>query len=256
MYIKWPKDSHEQVDELGGNNEYMLGYVWPSGKAAFPDFFKNQTKLWWKSEIKKHYQNVPFDGLWIDMNEPANFDTNEPKPWNWPSNRPDWNLICPTNNTLDNPPYLPLIARLHGPNKKISDKTLCMIGKQGETDQYNHYDVHNLYGWSQSEPTLQAARETLNKRSIVISRSTYPSSGHYAGHWLGDNQSKWTHLKLNIIGLLEFNLFGVPYIGADICGFFDNATAEMCTRWMQIGAFQTFYRNHNGFDGIVSRQKK
>ncbi len=190
--------------------------------------------------------------LWIDMNEPANFDTNKEKPWNWPVGKPAWNLVCPSNNSLDNPPYLPLVATMYGPETKISDKTLCMIGRQGETDQYNHYDVHNLYGWSQTEPTLQAARETLKKRSIVISRSTYPSSGHYAGHWLGDNQSQWKHLKLNIIGLLEFNLFGIPYIGADICGFFNDATPEMCTRWMQIGAFQTFYRNHNGFDGIVS----
>lgn len=93
-------------------------------------------------------------------------------------------------------------------------------------------------------------RETLNKRSIVISRSTYPSSGAYAGHWLGDNTSIWPHLKQNIIGLLEFNLFGIPYIGADICGFFKDSDPEMCTRWMQIGAFQTFFRNHNGFDGI------
>ena len=22
------------------------------------------------------------------MNEPANFDTNKPKPWNWPPNKP------------------------------------------------------------------------------------------------------------------------------------------------------------------------
>jgi len=107
-----------------------------------------------------------------------------------------------------------------------------------------------LYGWSQTEPTLNALRETLQKRSIVISRSTYPSSGAYSGHWLGDNTSIWPHLKQNIIGLLEFNLFGIPYIGADICGFFADSTAEMCTRWMQIGAFQTFFRNHNGYDGI------
>ena len=31
------------------------------------------------------------------MNEPANFDTNKNKPWNWPDNRPEWNLKCPNN---------------------------------------------------------------------------------------------------------------------------------------------------------------
>ena len=99
----------------------------------------------------------------------------------------------------------------------MSDKTLCMIARQGENDEYKHYDVHNLFGWSQTEPTLRSLREVLNKRSIVITRSTFVSSGAYAGHWLGDNISKWTHLKYNIIGMLESNLFGIPYVS---CGSF------------------------------------
>jgi hypothetical protein len=51
-----------------------------------------------------------------------------------------------------------------------------------------------------------------NKRSIVITRSTYVSSGKNSGHWLGDNRSEWPHLKYNLIGILEFNLFGIPYV--------------------------------------------
>ena len=40
------------------------------------------------------------------MNEPANFDTNGEKPWNWPPWRPEepWTLKCP-NSALDDPPY-------------------------------------------------------------------------------------------------------------------------------------------------------
>ena len=39
------------------------------------------------------------------MNEPANFGTNEEKPFNWPEkDRPYWSLKCPYN-TLDDPPY-------------------------------------------------------------------------------------------------------------------------------------------------------
>ena len=42
------------------------------------------------------------------MNEPASFDTNKNKPWNWDAQRPGepaWNLKCDMNNTFENPPY-------------------------------------------------------------------------------------------------------------------------------------------------------
>lgn len=59
----------------------------------------------------------------------------------------------------------------------------------------------------------------------------------HAVHSLGDNESKWSHLKQSIIGMMEFSLFGFSYTGADICGFMGEAEYEMCERWTQLGAF-------------------
>lgn len=40
----------------------------------------------------------------------------------------------------------------------LSDKTLCMNAVQGERGEFRHYDVHSLYGWSQTAPTLECVR--------------------------------------------------------------------------------------------------
>ena len=38
------------------------------------------------------------------MNEPANFGTDTPRPWNYPPESPDWSLKCPYTK-LDSPPF-------------------------------------------------------------------------------------------------------------------------------------------------------
>ncbi|NXW52162.1 SUIS protein, partial [Nyctiprogne leucopyga] len=141
-------------------------------------------------------------------------------------------------NDLNYPPFTPNIVE-----NLMFSKTLCMdaVQKWGK-----HYDVHSLYGYSMAISTRKVIEALFpGKRSFLISRSTFVGSGKYTGHWLGDNAATWDHLKWAIPGMLDFNLFGIPYIGADICGFFDNTTEELCRRWMQVGAFYPFSRNHN-----------
>ena len=45
---------------------------------------------------------------------------------------------------------------------------------------------------------LQSVRP--NKRSMVLTRSTFPGSGVYGGHWLGDNNAEWDDLVYSIPG--------------------------------------------------------
>ncbi|GIY54980.1 sucrase-isomaltase, intestinal [Caerostris extrusa] len=175
-----------------------FGRVWPASYVAFPNFFDDNAKQWWTDSIVEHHKLLPFEGLWIDMNEPASFGTNEDRPFYCPATGDCWSLKCP-DSPYEDPPYNPL--KTSG-SERLSKMTLCMesVHTDGKTN-YRHYDVHSLYGWS------QAAEKAVGARSLVISRSTYPSSGRHAGHWLGDNRSTWNDLKYSIIGMLEFNMF-------------------------------------------------
>ncbi|VDN45365.1 unnamed protein product [Gongylonema pulchrum] len=104
------------------------------------------------------------------------------------------------------------------------------------------YDTKNLYGLNEAIHTQKAVYKATGKRGFILTRSTFPSSGHYAGHWLGDNYADFASLRASIIGIQEFNMFGIPYVGADICGFNENTTEELCLRWQQLGAFYPFMR--------------
>lgn len=52
--------------------EDLTGRVWMMD-AVFPDWFNNDTTTWWSYWLSEFYDKVPFDGLWLDMNEASNF---------------------------------------------------------------------------------------------------------------------------------------------------------------------------------------
>ena len=51
-------------------------------------------------------------------------------------------------------------------------------------------------------------------------------------------------------GVLNFNMFGIPLVGADVCGYHGEPSEEMCVRWHQLGALLPFFRNFNANDKV------
>ncbi|XP_076914891.1 alpha-xylosidase 1-like [Bidens hawaiensis] len=226
-----------------------LAQVWP-GAVNFPDFLNPATVAWWGDEVQRFHELVPVDGLWIDMNEASNFCSGLctlPEGRICPNGTgPGWIccLDCKniTSSKWDDPPYKINASGTHVP---IGYKTIATSAVH-----YNgvlEYDAHSIYGFSHAIATHKALQALQGKRPFVLSRSTFVGSGHYTAHWTGDNQGTWNDIKYSIYTMLNFGIFGVPMVGSDICGFYPQPTEELCNRWIELGAFYPFSRDHANY---------
>lgn len=214
------------------NGQSLTASVWP-GNVHFPDFMKPEARKYWGDMLEHLHQKVHYDGIWLDMNELSNFVNG---------------AVCSygcfsTSQTCgyheDNYYYV------YNPGgKQLDEKAVCLnaLHYDGTTE----YDVHNFNGYFETIATYDYLKDVLKQpQPFILTRSTVPGSGKYAAHWTGDNVSTYRWMMLSIAGLVNFNIFGVPHVGADICGFDQWTTENLCRRWMQLGALYPFSRNHN-----------
>ncbi|MDE3228944.1 MAG: DUF5110 domain-containing protein [Chloroflexota bacterium] len=188
------------------------GTVWP-GESVFADFSRAETRAWW-GDLHRPLLDAGLAGIWDDMNEPALTDMLVP------------GAGTPQGTTM-------ALDAEHRPD-----------GPAGPA--LPHARFHNAYGMQMARATREGLeRLRPNERAFVLSRSGYAGIQRYAAMWMGDNSSRWEHLALSARLCLSVGMSGQPFVGFDSGGFYDDAHGELLTRFMQLGAFFPFYRNHS-----------
>lgn len=118
-------------------------------------------------------------------------------------------------------------------------------------DGWEHRDLHNMYGLLMTKATYEGLAKYRSHldRPFILTRSFFAGSQRYCAAWTGDNQARWDHLKITVPMMLTLSISGMPFVGADVGGFFNNPESdELLIRWHQAGAFQPFFRAHAHHD--------
>jgi alpha-glucosidase len=108
----------------------------------------------------------------------------------------------------------------------------------------SHLQTRNVYAMQMARSSYEGAKEAFGKRPFVLTRAGYAGFQRYSAIWTGDNRAEDSHMLLGVRLLNSLGLSGVAFTGMDIGGFTGNATPALFSRWMQIGAFNPYFRNH------------
>lgn len=227
----------------------LVGSVWP-GDVWYPDFNHPNASAFWEegiANISRNYNWRGPDGLWIDMNEFANFVNGEKKLTRKAKMAANYTNL-PFNPSGDEPMITKALS-LDAYHYAGADSPFWPwpYVKKSYIDEFH---FHNLNGFAEGIATYKALKSLKHVLTFIVTRASASGSGRYVQHWTGDNNSTWYQFKLSISEVLNNQLYGIPMVGADICGFAGNTTPELCVRWNQLGAWYPFTRNHNAIDSI------
>jgi alpha-glucosidase len=109
-----------------------------------------------------------------------------------------------------------------------------------------HKKAHNVYGMLMA----RASREGLEKarpqeRPFILTRAAFAGIQRYAAVWTGDNMSNNDHYFLGQRMVNALGLSGVANCGNDVGGFIGECAPDLFARWVQLGAFNPFFRGHS-----------
>lgn len=251
----------------------FVAAVWP-GWTHFPDVLNSDARKWFGSKYKTLI-DMGIEGFWNDMNEPAIFHTPEgidkvnksiikyaENELNLSCNKSIDDKLSEDNIAEENQEVdilnvsgaVPHEVKSNLENLSNSDDDYSNFYHNIDSKIVRHDLVHNLYGYNMTRAAGEAFKEIApNKEFLMFSRSSYIGMHRYGGIWMGDNQSWWSHILLNLKMLPSLNMCGFMYIGADLGGFGSNTTRELLLRWLALGVFTPLMRNHSA---LGTREQK
>jgi alpha-glucosidase len=203
-----PYDSGAAIDAFvhTPDGSVYVAPVWP-GPSVFPDFTDAKVRAWWGTLFRRQVEDG-IAGAWNDMNEPAIFET------------PTKTMPLDVVHRIASDDFAPRKA--------------------------DHREIHNVYGMENTRATYDGLRRLApDERAFVMTRASYAGGQRYAVTWTGDNSATWEHLKLSVQQLINLGLSGFSYSGADVSGFAGGPSADLLTRWFEIGAFYPVFRDHS-----------
>lgn len=128
-------------------------------------------------------------------------------------------------------------------------------------------EYHNLYAEEWARLNREAIDALPNGDELLFfSRAGYTQSPEYSTlFWLGDQMVTWDAqdgMKTAVIGLLSSGLSGYAFNHSDIGGYTTithpiqdyHRDKELLLRWMELNAFTTIYRTHEGNIPDVNHQ--
>jgi len=107
-----------------------------------------------------------------------------------------------------------------------------------------HLEAHNVYGLEMARSSYEGALEQFKERPFILTRSGYAGLQRYTAIWTGDNRAEEDHMLQGVRILTSLGLSGVSFTGMDVGGFTGNASIALYTRWIELGAFTPYFRNH------------
>jgi alpha-glucosidase len=119
-----------------------------------------------------------------------------------------------------------------------------------EGEKTTHAKNRNTFALLMSRSTYEGLeRLQPDRRPFVITRAAYAGIQRYATMWIGDTNSTWEALALNIPMFTSLGLSGEPFVGSDVGGFIGRGSGELLVRSYQVSFLAPFCRNHKVIDG-------